>query len=54
MEQMDDPSMNTSQVHGGGMTAWLRVRLSPIVVGAVVGIMLVAGEVDVRLKSARK
>lgn len=44
--------MSTSQVHG--MTAWLKVRLSPIVGGAVVWIMLAAGEVDVRVTSARK
>lgn len=51
---MEDPSMSTSQVHSSGMIAWLRVRLSPMVVGAVVKVMLVAGEVDVRFKSARK
>lgn len=46
--------MSTSQVHDGGMTVWLRVRLSPIVVGAVAWVVLVAGEVDVRDTSARK
>lgn len=54
VQKMEDPSMSTSQVHDGGMTVWLRVRLSPIVVGAVAWVVLVAGEVDVRDTSARK
>lgn len=44
---MEDPSRSPSQVHGGGVIVWLGVRLSPIVVGAVVWLVLVAGEVDV-------